>query len=161
MTLALLWAAVTGQSVAWAYPEQPDLHQMSVEQLDALPGVGPKTALAIVVSIQEHGPFHSWAELEQIEGVGAGLLAAIRARTKLPDFTAERTPDRTRPLIDPNVSTATMLTSWPGVSLNTASRIVEFRDQHGFFSQCSDMIQVPGMGPDTVALLAHQCQIEP
>jgi DNA uptake protein ComE-like DNA-binding protein len=161
VTLAILWAAVTGLSVASAYPERPPLHQMSLEQLDALPGVGPKTALAIVVSIQEHGPFHSWSELEQIEGVGAGLLAAIRARTKLPESTAERAPDRTRPLIDPNVSTAAMLTGWPSVSLNTASRIVAFRDHHGFFSQCRDMIQVPGMGPATVALLAHQCKIDP
>lgn len=161
MTLTLFWAAATGLSVAWAYPEPPELHQMSVAQLDALPGVGPKTALAIVVSIQEHGPFHSWSELEQIDGVGAGILAAIRARTKLPADTTERTPDRTRPPIDPNVSTAAMLTGWPGVSLNTATRIVAFRDQHGFFSQCRDMIQVPGMGPATLALLAHQCQIDP
>jgi len=146
-------------SVALGSSSLPELHQLSVEQLDALPGVGPDTALAIVVSIQEHGPFRSWEELEQLEGVGAGVLGAIRARTQLAPEHSAPIPDRTRPVVNPNLATPAMLTHWPGVSIHTGTRIVDYRDENGFFEHCTDLIRVPGIGPATVSNIGERCKI--
>ena len=148
-------------SIAWAAPYRLPLHQMSVEQLDSLPGVGPKTALAVVVSVQEHGPFTRWEDLKQIESVGEGLIAAMRARTQLAERTDAPTPDRRRPKIDPNLASAASLTLWPGISLATADRIVAFRDENGFFRTCHDLIRVGGIGPATLALIDDECAITP
>jgi competence protein ComEA len=55
-----------------------DLNSATVEQLDALPGVGPSTAQKIVDYRQAHGAFHSLAELDAVPGIGAGKIAQLK-----------------------------------------------------------------------------------
>lgn len=55
-----------------------DVNRADVRALDALPGVGPSLAAAIVRYRQEHGAFRSLAELEKVPGIGPAKLAAIR-----------------------------------------------------------------------------------
>jgi competence protein ComEA len=55
-----------------------DLNSASAEQLDALPGIGPATAEKIVAYRQEHGAFHSLAELDAVPGIGAGRIAQLK-----------------------------------------------------------------------------------
>jgi competence protein ComEA len=54
-----------------------DLNSATVEQLDALPGIGPSTAQKIVDYRQAHGAFHSLAELDAVPGIGAGKIAQL------------------------------------------------------------------------------------
>jgi len=44
----------------------------------ALPGIGPVTAQKILDYRQEHGSFHSVAELEGVPGIGPGRLAQLK-----------------------------------------------------------------------------------
>lgn len=59
-------------------PDAPlDLNTASAEQLDALPGVGPSTAAAIVAYRAEHGRFRSVDELQEVRGIGPAKFASI------------------------------------------------------------------------------------
>jgi len=55
-----------------------DLNGASPEQLDALPGVGPATAKAIVEYRTRHGRFRTVDDLLSVPGIGPAKLAALK-----------------------------------------------------------------------------------
>ena len=64
---------------AGSSPSAPlDLNTATAEQLDSLPGIGPVTAQKILDFRQQHGAFHSVAELEGVPGIGPGRLAQLK-----------------------------------------------------------------------------------
>ena len=71
-----------GSTAAGARAPPVDLNTATVEQLDALPGIGPTTAQAIVDHRARHGPFRSVAQLLQVKGIGEAKLAALRSRVR-------------------------------------------------------------------------------
>ncbi len=54
------------------------LNSATLEQLDALPGVGPVTAQKILDYRQQHGAFGSVDELDAIVGIGPARLETLR-----------------------------------------------------------------------------------
>jgi competence protein ComEA len=66
-------------SPAGSSPSAPlDLNSATLEQLEALPGVGPVTAQKILDYRQQHGAFHSVAELEGVPGIGPAHIAQLK-----------------------------------------------------------------------------------
>jgi competence protein ComEA len=63
--------------------EVVDLNAATVEQLDALPGVGPVTAAAIVAWRQTHGRFTSVDQLADVDGIGPARLDKLRALVRV------------------------------------------------------------------------------
>lgn len=57
-----------------------DLNTATADQLDALPGVGPATAEAILAYRQEKGRFRSVDELLEVRGIGEAKLASLRSK---------------------------------------------------------------------------------
>ena len=54
------------------------LNSATLEELDALPGVGPVTAQKILDYRQEHGAFGSVDELDAVPGIGPARLEQLR-----------------------------------------------------------------------------------
>ena len=60
-----------------------DLNTATVEQLDALPGVGPVTAAAILAWRQANGKFTSVDQLGDVDGIGPARLDRLRALVRV------------------------------------------------------------------------------
>ena len=74
-------AAATGSGATPAAPV--DLNKASEADLDALPGVGPTTARAIVAYREAHGPFQQVDDLTDVQGIGPARLDALRELVKV------------------------------------------------------------------------------
>lgn len=91
---ATMGSSVAGDAPAGASPGTPqagstnaepgassgpvDLNTATVEDLDALPGVGPVTAEAIVAWRAAHGRFDSVDQLGDVDGIGPARLEKLR-----------------------------------------------------------------------------------
>jgi competence protein ComEA len=72
-------AGVASPGSASASPAGPvRLSTATLEQLDALPGVGPVTAQRIVQYREANGPFRSVDELDAVPGIGPARLEQLR-----------------------------------------------------------------------------------
>ena len=60
-----------------------DINSATLSDLDALPGVGPSTAQAIIDYRIANGPFASVDDLLNVRGIGPSKLAAMRARVRV------------------------------------------------------------------------------
>jgi len=76
--------APVGAAASPAAGEAPagplSLSSATVEQLDALDGVGPTLAARIVEWRQAHGGFASVEQLDEVPGIGEGRLEAMRSK---------------------------------------------------------------------------------
>jgi competence protein ComEA len=71
-------ASTNGSPEAGGAGGPVDLNTASASQLDALPGVGPATAQAIISYRSEHGPFASVDQLASVKGIGPAKMAQLK-----------------------------------------------------------------------------------
>lgn len=60
-----------------------DINRATVEELEKLPGVGPKIAQNIIKYREENGPFKSLEELLKIKGIGPKKLKLLKKYLKI------------------------------------------------------------------------------
>jgi len=64
-------------------PARVNINSADLVALDALPGVGPVTAEAIIAWREENGPFRTIDDLLEVKGIGEATLAELRDRVTL------------------------------------------------------------------------------
>ncbi|MEN0062637.1 MAG: helix-hairpin-helix domain-containing protein [Myxococcota bacterium] len=149
-----------------------DVNAATLDQLDALPGIGPAKARALVLWRQDQGPCKALSDLEAVPGWGPATLAALRRRiacgagqVKPQSATTSR---RAVPeglalhsnRIDINAAGPYRLATLPGISLARAQDIVAHRKAHGPFKSCKELAVLPGVGAATVAVLDERCTVQ-
>lgn len=141
--------------------ERLDPNLASEVELDRLPGVGPRTARAIVEA-RDSLPFQAPGDLLRVRGIGEGTLARMEPHLELRATVPVRRPGggSTAPLapaggarggppdpVNVNRASAEELERLPGVGPVLAERIVAYRRLAGPFRAPEDLLPVPGIGP--------------
>jgi competence ComEA-like helix-hairpin-helix protein len=78
----LVAAALVVGAPAWA-DEPLDLNTATREQLEALPGIGPKTASDILREREENGPFGSLDDLTRVPSLSPAAISKLKALVKV------------------------------------------------------------------------------
>lgn len=141
----------------------------TIEALDALPGLGPAKASAIVAWRQRHGPCSSLEQLAVVPGIGAATLAALEGHLWCgpvgePAPRRSTDPSGVAPAarvssIDINTASVDELVGLSGIALARAEAIVAERTANGAFASCAELVRVRGIGPATVANLEDHCTV--
>jgi comEA protein len=79
LTLVLVCTAVLATGVYAAQdPEPVNINTASVEELQALPRIGPAVAERIVAYRDKYGPFTRTAEIMTVKGIGEKTFASLK-----------------------------------------------------------------------------------
>lgn len=150
--------------------ERVDIDRAPVASLARLPRVGEGMARKIVDYRTAHGPFGSLEALNQVPGIGDGLIEAIRDHVEFSLAGQVTAPPAADPFaavrlaapsgqsatragkapVDLNQADQAALEGLPGVGPYMARRIVEYRDRHGAFVAVDSLVRVGGIGPATL-----------
>lgn len=145
----LLW-------VATALAAPLDVNTASAAELEALPGVGPVRAQAIVDHRAAHGPFDDLDDLDDVPGIGPATLANLGPLISLD---AAEVPARATSVhaVDINTASEDELVQLPGIGPAKAQVIVADRAENGPYGSCDDLTRIYGIGPATVLTFGDQC----
>jgi competence protein ComEA len=163
-----------------------DVNSADQATLEALPGIGPSKAQAILSWREQNGMFKSLDDLDKVDGIGPSTLANLRdqvsfgeagagAATGKPAAVASAAesspaaPTSAAPAasagasgcpVNINKADASGLTTLPGIGASKAAAIVQFRTDHGAFASCAALDDVSGIGPATLAGLSDCCVVK-
>jgi competence ComEA-like helix-hairpin-helix protein len=130
------------------------------EELDRLPGVGPKTALRWIGVRGSGGPFFALQDLRRVSGLGPKRLEGIAPHLRFLPDRAEGRRGRSPERLDLNGASHGELTALPRVGPVLAGRIVAYRASHGPFRSLVDLDSVPGVGPAMLKRLEGRVRFE-
>lgn len=95
----------------------------------------------------------------------AAMIIAHRPRAEIILEAAKPAVTEAAELIDLNTADAGTLQTLPGIGEELARRIIEYRTEHGGFSDPSELLNIDGIGDktygDLIALVTVQTEEEP
>ena len=166
-------AEVPSVGIALTAPRQPvervEVNAASVEDLQAVRGIGPALARRIVAHRVDHGPFHSANDLQDVRGIGPKSVQRLASQLAFGNRVGEddvasdsllTPPAFTGPTLNLNTATAEELDTLPGIGPALAARIVAHREEHGLFGSVGDVIDVRGIGPKVLEGFADRVTVE-
>lgn len=92
-----LVAAVLALVTLVANAQSIDVNTATAAELEALPGIGPTKANAIIAYREQNGPFQSVDDLTKVSGIGDKTLQAIRDQITVGAPAAESSAGSTEP----------------------------------------------------------------
>ena len=95
MTIAVLMMLALTMGMAAQSAEAPvNLNTATAAQLEALPGVGPATAMRILEYRQKSGGFKKVEELMNVKGIGEKSFLKLKPLVTVAAERTDRTPDK-------------------------------------------------------------------
>lgn len=144
---------------ASAGPAPLDPNRAGRAEWDRLPGVGPRTALAILAHRDAHGPFRGPEDLLAVRGIGPRTLERLSPwltwSAPLPRGAGAADAARA----DLNTADARLLASVPGIGTKLAERVIEERRRRGGFRSWDDVLDIRGIGPSKVRALQNATRL--
>ena len=148
----------SGVSVVFPEEEKLDLNTATLEELEALPAIGPVRARAILQYREESGPFYTVEQVVEVEGIGEETLEEIRPYTRVE---TEGLPSpRSARLLDLNTATQEELDALPGIGPVKAEAILQYREESGPFRTVEEIMEVKGIGEKTLEQLRPYVTVE-
>jgi competence protein ComEA len=95
--------AVTARTDVAPQPARLNVNTASDYELAMLPGIGPVTAAAIIEYRRTHGPFASLEDLQAVRGIGPKTIEAIRPHAMCAAVTAESNAEHPPSLSEPGL----------------------------------------------------------
>ena len=147
-----------------------DIDTAESAALQAVVGIGPAKARAILEDRASRGPFGSLDNLTRVSGVGPATLRNFEAAGFCVDESASEPPgpaaarpeptqspasasarQRASNCTDINASGSSTLHRVSGIGAARAQAIIEYRDRNGPFQTLEHITRVSGVGPSTLA----------
>ncbi len=147
-----------------------DINMATVAELDALKGVSPRVAAAIVKFREDNGGFTSVEQLNDVKGIGDALFAKLKPLVTCGSEVApaaaggseeadagegdaaagssEGAADASG-LVNLNSATIQELDAVNGIGMATAKKIVAYREENGAFSSV-DQLKDAGVGTSVI-----------
>lgn len=126
---------------------------------DRLPGIGPRTAEAILEHRAAHGPFGAAEDLLAVRGIGPVTLARMKPWLRFPEAPAGTAPEAP-PRPDLNRVDERFLAGLPGVGPHLATTIVRERRRRRGFRDWDDVRSIRGVGPARIRVLQDATRLE-
>ena len=148
----------SGVSVVFPEEEKLDLNTATLEELEALPAIGPVRARAILQYREESGPFYTVEQVVEVEGIGEETLEEIRPYTRV-ETEGLPSPEAQEKL-DLNTATQEELDALPGIGPVKAEAILQYREESGPFRTVEEIMEVKGIGEKTLEQLRPYVTVE-
>ena len=132
----------SGQSSA-----KVDLNSATLDQLQAIKGIGKSRALEIVRYRDKHGPFMSLDELSRVPhmvDMPWGELDRVKLQftVRIPGDAAPPTAPQAEK-VDVNTANVEELRAVEGIGSERAQEIVDWREKHGRFRDVNELDSLP------------------
>ena len=147
------------RKLADAPPEPIDPNVADRVAWDRLPGIGPKTAAAILEHRTRHGAFDDAEQLLAVPGVGPKTLDRLRPYLKWPTEGVRPGPADGQRQPDLNRVDATFLEALPGIGPKLAKSIVRERIRQRGFRSWGEVLAIQGIGPAKLGILQRATRL--
>lgn len=155
-------AARQQRELATGAPKLLDPNTADRAAWDRLPGIGPRTAEAILEHLAARGPFRSPDDLLAVRGIGPVTLGKIRPWLRWPDGGpgADR-PARAQRSGTPDLNAVDVafLERLDGIGPELAKNILEERQRRRGFRAWPDVLETPGIGPAKLRVLQNATRL--
>ncbi len=134
-----------------------NINTADAAELQTLPGIGEVKAAAIIAYRTEHGAFTDISQIMNVSGIGEKTFENIRDMITVGEAAAppadnsdtESGDEVQTGLVNINTASAAELQTLNGIGEKKAAAIIAYREEHGAFTDISQIKNVNGIGEKT------------